>query len=455
MASILYVLTPGGPALEYVLPRIRRHGDIHALVFAGRPESHIDLLRRWCATVRVVGLDYPVPEGIVDAAREVRADAVLTLNEWAVVGVAAACERLGLRGPGPHAVRSRDKVTMRETWRRHGLPIPAFVGVRSLDDLEAAARTLRPPFLLKPSWAASSAGQAVVDRDADLRVVWATVSAAMQALSRSGSSDIVADGRGLRFIAEEIIDSSTESWYEVDGFGDYLSVEGLVVDGRYHPLCITARLRTIPPFIELSNHAPTVLTTERQRRIESMARAAVDALGLRYCGTHMEIKLLRDGGMCLLENAARLGGAMIAREVAEVFGVDMIDLLVRTLLGEDCELPDRMLTSEHASSAAASLSMLAADSAGRPWSSLPPFVPDRVEWSRLTSSGTTVEIVAGHTMPSGSPMPPLRSTGGHMNYAGTLFVRSTDPLTLQRDCYRILDGLEDAMHAAAAQRPLS
>jgi hypothetical protein len=94
--------------------------------------------------------------------------------------------------------------------------------------------------------------------------------------------------------------------------------------------------------------------------------------------------------------------------------------------------------------------LLAADSKGRPWTSLPPFRPDQVDWRRLTSPETEVEIVRGMTRPSGSPMPPFSATAGTRNYAGTLFLRARDPVTLQADCFRIMDGLEAELEAIEA-----
>jgi biotin carboxylase len=415
----------------------------------------VRLLREHCRSVRAAAATDPMPDTIVDAARAVAADGVVTMNEWAIVAVSEACGLLGLRGAGPRTRNSRDKVRMRETWRASGVPIPAFAGVRSLEDLQRAFQELPTPFLLKPAWAASSAGQAIIRADTDLEAVWNAVCGVLTKMDGAGARELMADGRGPQCIAEEIIDSSTESWYEDEheGFGDYLSVEGVVADGRYHPVCITSRLPTVPPFVEVTNQTPTVLSVEKQRRIEDAARAAVDALGLDCCGTHTEIKLQTGGRLCLLENAARLGGVMIAREVQEVFGVDLIDQLMLVLLGQEHQLPERMLTSESSRGAAASLSMLAVDSKGRPWTSLPPFRPDRVNWSDLTSSETTVEIVQGQTMPIGSPMPAYTTTGGHMNYAGTLYVRSRDALTLRTDTVRILDGMEGAL--CAVERELS
>ena len=100
--SILYVIRPvGGTPAAFTLPRLRRHGDVHALT-VGTPAVAVDpVLYEQCASVTCVGLDAPMPSTIVAAARETKAEAVLTLSETGIVAVAEACELLGLRVPGP------------------------------------------------------------------------------------------------------------------------------------------------------------------------------------------------------------------------------------------------------------------------------------------------------------------------------------------------------------------
>ena len=451
-ASILYVIPPvGGPPPEFALPRLRRHGDVHALLVAPPSPALTPMLDEWCTSVRYGSLD-AMPYCVVDAARDVAADAIVAFSEFAIVAVAKASEVLGLRGPGPNVVRSRDKVEMRATWRQHGLPGPAYVAVRSLEDLQRAARELPRPFLLKPTWLAGSQGQVIVDRDTDLATAWRIAATAVEDMERVNLCEFMPIGRGPQFIAEEIIQSSTESWYDDDGYADYVSVEGIVCNGRYHPVCITARLPTIPPFVESSFHVPTVLSVDKQRIIEAEVRRAIDALGLEDCGTHTELKLQRDGRLCLLENAARLGGAMIPRLVHEAFGVDLLEMLVCTLLDKDAELPHSMLTSSGASRAVASLMLLATDSRGKPWSTLPDFRPDELDWRSLTSVGTQVELIRTQSRPNGAPMPAFSPTAGTRNYAGTLLLRAPDPHTLRHDCYRILDGLESALNHVEIHR---
>ncbi len=191
----------------------------------------------------------------------------------------------------------------------------------------------------------------------------------------------------------------------------------------------------------------------RRSRNGGCRRGAIPELaGLETCGTHTEIKLGPDGTVTLLESAARLPGALVTREIEEVWGVDLIGALARLALGADASaagIPASMLVGG-ARKAAGTVALLATDSSGSPWTTLPAFVPDRIDWKRGAAGGTSVEVVESTAITPGSPMPPYRSSDGTMNFAGLAFVIAPDPKALRSGTYRILDSLEELMTAAAA-----
>jgi biotin carboxylase len=386
---------------------------------------------------------------IVEHARHISADAVLTLSEFAVVAVARACRALGLAGPGPGVLRSRDKRLMRATWEHAGVPIPRYRPVATLTQLRQALDQLSLPVLLKAAWSAGSIGQVIIERPEDAASAWPEIRNVMtMAHEQLGLVELHEDDAVDAFLVEEIVRGSTSSWYDVTGYGDYLSVEGIVARGTYHPICITARLPTIRPFTELCNVAPCVLPEQLQRRIEATARLAVDALCLDTCGTHTEIKLAANNELFVIESAARFGGATIAKEVETVFGVDMVQMLARELLGEHVEYPPEMLVA--GSGAAASVAVISTNSEGTPWTRLPVFDSRRVDWSTLISPATAVEVVRSQTVPDGTPMPAFDWSKGSSNWAGILFLRAPDSRTVLRDCYSILDNLEHALPEGGA-----
>jgi biotin carboxylase len=229
----------------------------------------------------------------------------------------------------------------------------------------------------------------------------------------------------------------------VPGYGDYLSVEGIVADGVYHPLCITGRLPVIPPFTEVASTAPCALPVSLQRRIEEVSRQAVDALGLGTCGTHTEIKLGRSGELTVIETGARFGGVMITKEIETVFGIDPIGMLARQLLGKPVDYPGAMLVD--GDRAAASLAVIPTDAAGTPWRTRPRWQPQAVAWEEILSPGTTVESVRAFEYPVGDQVPVYDPSGGSRNWLGVFMVTAKDRETLRRDCTAVLNGLEEAL----------
>ncbi|MGK4585014.1 ATP-grasp domain-containing protein [Kitasatospora sp. HPMI-4] len=450
MNRILYVYVKGGAPLEYAFPRIAACGELHVLALAPLPAIAEEVWRPSCTSIEEVA-DAPrgdeLVELIVEYAKSIGADAVLTLSEFAVLAVAHAASRLNLAGAGAGILRARDKRLMREAWAAAGVPIPSFRRVDSIADLSAALAEFTPPLLLKPAWGAGSVAQIVLNSAEDAAGAWEEIERGLQAGSRVGMNELYAPDTDRDRLVEEIAQGSTEGWYQEPGFGDYVSVEGIVADGVYHPLSITAKLPTVPSFVEVASTSPCVMPVPLQRRIEEVSRQAVDALGLENCGTHTELKLMKDGELVVIETAARFGGLLTTRQVHEVFGLDPIGMLVRQLLGERVEYPEAMLT--EGVRAAASVAVVPADAAGVPWRTRPEWNPQAVDWQRLLSPGSTIEAVPAFAMPTGRPVPAFDPAAGSRNWLGVYLLSAVDAETLHRDCNAVLDGLEAALHRAA------
>ncbi|WP_431901773.1 ATP-grasp domain-containing protein [Nonomuraea sp. bgisy101] len=453
MNTILYVYAKGGAPLEHAFPRIARCGELHVLALMPLPVAGAERWRPHCASITEAGADGVRGQAAVDEivrhAKAIGADAVMTLSEFAVLAVAHAADRLGLAGAGAAAAeKARDKRLMRESWAAAGVPIPGFRRVRAEADLRSALTELTPPVLLKPAWGAGSIAQLVLHSPDDAPAAWTQVAAALDKGNQAGMSELYETEADRHLLVEEIVTGSVDGWYDVPGYADYVSVEGIVADGVYHPLCITARLPPIPPFNEVASLMPCVLPEPLQRTIEEVSRQAVDALGLGTCGTHTELKLRADGEPAVIETGARFGGVMITRQIEEVFGLDPIAMLTRQLLGERVGYPERMLV--EGDGAAASVVAVPADAAGNPWRSTPPWSPRAVNWPAILSPGSAVEPVAAFDLPAGRPVPAYDPAAGVANWLGVLLLTAADAGTLLRDCNAVLDGLEDGLGQAAA-----
>jgi hypothetical protein len=454
VTRILLVFGTGGPPVDHMLPRVARHGELYAYIAERPNQVQRRLLEEHCVEIVESGPnDMPDDEeqlrdAIVRVAKRLDADALITFDEFFVVPTAAAAEVLGLRGPGRQAHTSRDKWAMRRAFKQAGVESPDFALVTDSRSLRRACDQLGFPFLLKLTNGAGSIGHTIVQSQAQALAAWEAAVTATCGYAAVAGLQLVAGLTQPRFVAEEIIRASTDSWYDVNGYGDYLSVEGIVCAGHYYPVAITSRLATVFPFTEVGNQTPCVLRPELQHKIAEFARRTVDALGLEYCGTHTEIKLLPGQKLCAVESAARLPGALNVPQIETVFGVDLVGLLVETLVdGGSASLPPRMLV-EGGRGAAGTLALLPVDVDGAPWITTPRFDP-HIDWSAMVSPGTRVEVDWTHTLQRGAPVAPYDPLAGILNYFGLLSIHADSPATLLTDQDRIRRNIRAALESAS------
>ncbi|MEC4018632.1 ATP-grasp domain-containing protein [Streptomyces sp. H27-D2] len=451
MSKVLFVYAKGGPPLEYALSRVAAKAEVHLLALSALPPSVRDACTRLCASVVVPSeaRARDLVALIMDRARSVGADAVMTVSEYAVVAVADACERLGLAGSGGNCVLARDKRMMRRTWSEHGVSQPRFHSVASEDDLRDAARTLSFPMLLKAAWSAGSTAHRIIRSPNEVGPAWDRAREVMAESAGLGYAELHVEGAGADFLVEEIVHGDAEGWFADAGWGDYVSVEGVVADGVYHPICLSGRMPTIEPFTERASITPAPLPAAAQERVVALSRAAVDALGLENCGTHTEIKLGSDGRMWVIETAARFGGAMTVPQIEDVFALDLIGLLADQLLGRDVSWPAEVLGGEQARHAAGSLVVLAVDGDGAPWPDRRAWDFDAVDWPSLLSPGSRLSEVTEHSLPRGSTVPVYDPAAGANTMAALCLLSAARPVTVIRDFEALTAAFPGVLPAAA------
>jgi len=462
MKNLLLVVANGGPPLDFSLPRLAALARIHVLILVEPNDFNHEQIKRHAASIfRDCSFEAKgLKDSIVSRAQAIQADAILTFSEYALVPVSEACQELGLKGPGRNVQLARDKVLMRDAWYAAGLPSPRHIKVRALGDLREAYRMLRKPFVLKDATGAGSVGCQVINDGDDLDTIYSRIVDVLDEAAESKKKDYSESGDSYVLIAEEFIQATTEGWYDQDGFADFISVEGLVVEGRYHALAVTSRMKALPPFIETSDQSPCLIPDSLHRRISDLAGRAVDALCLENCATHTEIKLQANGELCLIETAARVGGMAIARQLDQVWRLDIVTLLGQILLGEACDIPPLRVEGD-ARRAAASLAVIGADSNGNPWSRPLPFFPDQIDWVRISEDeDIQVRVEWAQSGKAGALVHPYDEFRGVLNYWGMLFVDAPDARRLNRVCLNIMDNLEKELRMLAdilsqpARRPM-
>ncbi|MFV5963514.1 ATP-grasp domain-containing protein [Bacillus sp. AK25] len=289
--------------------------------------------------------DYPkseeeVVEDFIRVASFFKADAITTNNELFIAPMAKAAERLGLRGAGVKAAEmARDKSQMRAAFNASGVKAVKTQPVTTLSDFQKAIESIGTPLILKPTYLASSIGVTLFHDKAGNDDLFLQVQSYLETIPVPDAVTYEAP-----FVAETYLEGAYEDWYEDEGYADYVSVEGLVVDGEYLPFVIHDKTPQIG-FTETAHITPTILDNEAKQIIIEAARKANEGLGLEHCATHTEIKLMKNRETGLIESAARFAGWNMIPNIKKVFGVDMAKLLIDVLVdGKKAVLPKQLLS---------------------------------------------------------------------------------------------------------------
>ncbi|AUG80514.1 hypothetical protein CFP65_5832 [Kitasatospora sp. MMS16-BH015] len=287
LAAPVFLLPPGEHNRR-LLPLIRRGGE--TVLLTGDHAQDV-------ATVRAVGLD-----GIV------------TFSEQQLARTALFAEGAGLVSHTPATVRLlTDKLAQRERLARAGVDTVPSCPVPTVQALRAAL--LAPvglPAVLKPrTGSGSRETHLITDPETGSRLLRRALAGA---------------------VAEEFVLESYLAGADTAPFGDYVSVESAVVDGRVHHLAVTGKLPLAPPFRETAQFWPSQLPGPEREGVERLATGALRALGVTTGITHTEIKLT-PAGPRIIEVNGRLGG-LVQELAVRAAGLDLVGLSGAIALGE-------------------------------------------------------------------------------------------------------------------------
>jgi len=292
---------------RYQLPVIRKARELGIRVVAvdrnpvapGLAEADVGLV-----------VDFSSPAEVLAEVRELGIDGVLTVQaERAVPMIAELSEALGVPGIGVDTARlMTNKLAMRARLAEAGVPQPHFATVHTVDEARAALAEIGLPAVLKPADASGQLGVARLRSDDDVEE---RVAAAL-ASSPSGEA-----------VLEEYVEG--------------VELNGIVVvqDGEVLSVTLCDRLR--PPGRSfgvswLHVYPPTPVGAQLAAA-ERVAAEAVRALGLRSGIGFPQILAKPDGGVALVECAARIGG-MMGEQMQHALGIDLLEVALRLALGE-------------------------------------------------------------------------------------------------------------------------
>ena len=257
-------------------------------------------------------VDFMGVDTVVEVARRIGVDGVLTVSaDRAVPVVAAVAESLGLPGIGTEtAHRLTHKLAMRDALAVAGLPQPPHAGLHSREDVKAALDAVPLPAVLKP---VDSGGQRAVFRIETRREL------------ERDLADAIAESPTSEAILEEFVDG--------------VEMNGIVIARDGEPALVTLSDRLRPPGIGFGvgwiHVYPPSVNGEQLRLSERMAVESVRALGLRDAIAFPQLIASPDGGVAVVEVAARIPGGQMADLVRHAVGVDLVEVALRQALGEE------------------------------------------------------------------------------------------------------------------------
>jgi biotin carboxylase len=260
-------------------------------------------------------VDYADVDAVVDVARRHDVDGALTVSaDRAVPVVAAVTERLGLPTIGRDvAHRMTHKIAMRRTLAEEGIPQPPFAAVRNLAEGRAALETVGLPAVLKPVDSGGQRGLFRIETPGDLE---------------SHLHSALAESPGREAILE--------------GFVEGTEMNGIVVvrSGDARMVTLSDRLRPEGAGFGVGwiHLFPASIHSDQLGLAERVAERSVAALGLRDGIAFPQLIASPDGGVSVVEVAARIPGGQMADLVRHAVGVDLVELALRFALGEP--IPD-------------------------------------------------------------------------------------------------------------------
>lgn len=248
-------------------------------------------------------------------------DAVIPGFEYFVTSAARLNQDLALSSITPEQmINFRSKALMRLRLQKAGLEVPRFFVIHSQQELAAALKQINFPAICKP---VDAAGSVYVKRVCNAEEAQAAAKVILE-----GKTFLWGYPLSKALLLEEYLD------------GKEYSVEGIIQQGKIFYFSLTEKFVADQiEFIEVGHIANVPIDPLLRGRIESYLSQVIQVLQADHCPFHAEFRINRAGQPILMEIAARLPGDRIADLVSLARGVNYLDAVLATYLGEKFEPP--------------------------------------------------------------------------------------------------------------------
>lgn len=249
-------------------------------------------------------------------ARKERIDGVLTAaTDFGVLTAAYVAQEMGLPGLNYEVAQLiKNKYKVRKClYEAHVDDTDQAYEVDSNTDIDALARKISYPVMVKPCDGSGSRGASRVDYPENLKKA-----------------------------CEYAMHSSITHRAEIETFiaGQEYGAESLVVDGQIHVLGIMKKWMTQPPYYaELGHAIPCGLPEKVEKKACECVSNAISALGINFGSVNMDMLITPDGKVYIVDIGARMGGNMIGPCIIPYgTGIDYVGAMIQNAVGDPLDL---------------------------------------------------------------------------------------------------------------------
>ncbi|MCS3769223.1 hypothetical protein HNP12_003330 [Aeromonas hydrophila] len=224
-------------------------------------------------------------------------DGVFTFAENSVIATAIIADKLGLPSIGVDAaVKSRNKIAMRDSHSKGGAPHPHYKLTPTLSDAACAAEEIGYPIILKPTLGSASQFVYKINCLQELEDIFPKALNGINEMSQFKNEGIVDVLGPNSLLVESYLD------------GREFLIEAYTWDGKTVLGSIVDRVTLEGnSFDDDVHHAPTDLSEEDIQRVHAAVHSGAISQGLKRSVMHAEIRFHK-GHPYIVEIAARAGG---------------------------------------------------------------------------------------------------------------------------------------------------
>ena len=255
-------------------------------------------------------------DSVLEVAKEENIDGILAYaSDPAAPTAAYIAEKMGLPGNPYDSVETLcNKDKFRKFLKNSGFCTPAAKGYDGIDEAFEDVKNgyYQMPVIVKPVDSSGSKGVTVVGNSRDI------TEAVGFALEFS---------RSKRVIIEEFIEKKHP--YLIGG--DIFVNDGKIV---VWGLLNCHRDLNVNPLVPVGKSYPLKLEDADIENVKSTLRKIVDRLGIRFGSMNVELVVDKNGRVFPIDMGPRAGGNMIPDLLGMIFDTDVVEMAVKTAMGE-------------------------------------------------------------------------------------------------------------------------